>query len=464
MIANPWEQTLSALELELDPAIISTWFKKTNLYETSEDKLIIACTDAYSKNVIQSRYSDKIKTILQELYKKKMDIDFIVQPEKISEPISGPLFDEPPEIKQHPVSNTNPYDPPTHLAISPMHNALNDAFTLENYIVGVNNRVVHAAAMSVVENPGMIYNPLFIYGTTGVGKTHLLHAIGNEIQKRNPNFRVLYSSTEEFVNDLITHIRQRKEMKNFRDKYRQCDVLLIDDVQFLAKKDSSQEEFYHTFNALYQVNKQIVIASDREPSQITQLADRLVSRFRGGLMVQVSPPDYETRLAIIETKSLEQKLNLSPNLIEYIAQQPTENIREIHGMILKLKSFAISHNQVLNLATVRSILNPNGETKVQRRRITPEVIIDTVTKYFETSLKDLCGKRRTKDIVIPRQMTMFLLRNELGLNLTDIGELLGGRDHTTVIHGYNKIKNSIEKENNLILRSHLRALRQELFA
>jgi chromosomal replication initiator protein len=463
MTANPWQQTLTALELELDPAVISTWFSKTTLYETSEDRLVIACTDSYSKNVIQSRYADKIQQILQSLYSKKMTVDFIVKPNKIEETVTGPLFDDPPNRAPQQSSNTL-QDQSHMLSMEYISTALNKAYTLDNYVVGVNNRVVHAAALSVVDTPGQIYNPLFIYGSTGVGKTHLLHAIGNAIKARNPNFKITYTSTEEFVNDLITHIRQRKEMRNFRDTYRQCNVLLIDDIQFLSGKESSQEEFYHTFNALHQSGNQLVIASDREPSQIDKLTDRLVSRFRGGLMAQINPPDFETRLAIISSKAQEYHLPLSPPVMEFIAQQSSQNIRELHGSILKIKSFHITHNQPINLATVRSILDPNDELKAKPKRITPELILEAVTKYFETSLKDLVGKRRTKEIVIPRQMTMFLLRNELGMNLEEIGRILGGRDHTTILHGCERVKSSIEVDNNLILRSHLRSLRQELYS
>lgn len=457
---NVWKQTLAALELDLDPAVISTWFKNTQLFETSEDKIIVACSDSYSKNVIQGRYGEKIAGIVAQLRQKKTPIEFIVKPARMAQPVTGPLFDEAPSVEGLMQSSTNAINIPAGgLAVN---NHLNNAYTLDNFVVGVSNRVVHAAATSVIENPGGIYNPLFIYGPTGVGKTHLLHAIGNSIKNRNPAFRILYVTTEQFVNDLIEHIRMKKDMQQFRKKYRTTDVLLIDDIQFLSGKESSQEEFYHTFNELYQLRKQIVIASDREPALINSLADRLISRFKGGLMTNINPPDYETRLAIVTSKAAENNMLIAGPIADYIAQRSIENIREIQGILLQIKSYAMSKNQPINLALVRTILADEDEPQ-RRRRITPEVILETVTTYFDTSIKDLCGKRRNKEIVIPRQLTMFLLRNELGLNLEAIGEILGGRDHTTVMHGCDRIKDRIEKDDDLVLRSHLHSLRQELY-
>lgn len=442
--------------------MISTWFKNTYLYETSEDKVIIACADAYSKNVIEQRYAEKIKGIIKGLRGKQLDVGFLVKAGRIAETMRGPLFDDLPG-HQAPTEQSHSSPPPQTQPRSSFQQ-LNPSFTLDTFVVGVSNRVVHAATTAVVESPGQLYNPLFIYGQTGVGKTHLLHAVGNALIRRHPNFRIIYTSTEQFVNDMVEHIRQKKDMQHFRLKYRSCNALLIDDIQFLSGKESSQEEFYHTFNEITQGGGQIIIASDREPSQIAGLTDRLVSRFRGGLMTMVSPPDYETRLAIITSKAREHNLTLSPSIIEYIAEQSIQNIREIQGIILQIKSLEVTRTDPINLAAVRSIIDPTYANRKITRRITPEVIIDAITSYFSLSIKDLCGKRRSRDVVIPRQLAMFLMRNELGMNLVEIGSILGGRDHTTIIHGCEQVKHQIEELENSVLRSHLNSLRQEIYA
>lgn len=463
-----WKQVLAMLEIELDPAIVSTWFKNTQLYETSENKIIIACGDSYGRNIIQKRYSEAIETILTDLYDRKMRVEFIVKPQKIQETITGPLFDEAPEP-----TTTNHNQPPSQShntgfdspdsTTQPKPTAIKRTYTLDNYVVGVSNRVVHAAAMSVIETPGVIYNPLFIYGNTGVGKTHIMHAIGNAIHEHNPHFRILYTTSEQFVNDLIDHIRQKKQMSQFRDKYRTTDVLLIDDIQFIAGKEASEEEFYHTFNELYNAEHQVVLASDREPDQIEGLADRLMSRFQGGLMVKIDPPDYETRLAIVQTKAIELDMDLTPPIIDYLAEHTGQNVREIQGYMLQLKSYALSQQTPINLAMARSILEPKQDLE-PRRKITPEYILELVTETFDTSIKDLCGKKRKKEIVVPRQLAMFLLRNELGMNLTEIGEILGGRDHTTIMHGCEKVKTLIEQKQNPLLSTHLSSIRQTLYS
>ncbi len=460
-IGNLWKQTLGALEIDLDPAVIATWFKNTHIYETTENKIIIACPDSYSRNIIENRYAEKIRLIISAITGQKIVVEFIVKPQKIQQTLTGPLFDEAP--KNNLISNQS-------LQSTPIANPetsgykLNSSYTLDKFIVGISNRVVHAAAVSVVESPGQLYNPLFIYGPSGVGKTHLLHAIGNAVREKNPDIKIVYTSTEQFVNDMIMHIRQKKDMQAFRNKYRASQLLLIDDIQFLSGKESSQEEFYHTFNELYQLNNQIVIASDREPSQLLGVTDRLISRFKGGLMAMISPPDYETRLAIVYTRANELGLNLNDPICQYIAERAIQNIREIYGLMLQIKSYTVTHNDPLTLHLVKSIINPNGEPAIVRRKITPELIFDLVTNHFNTNMKELCGKKRTQEIVTPRQLTMFLLRNELGMNLKEIGNILGGRDHTTVMHGCEQVKTDIESNINILLKNQLATIRQELYS
>jgi len=460
-VGNLWKQTLGALEIDLDPAVIATWFKNTHIYETTENKIIIACPDSYSRNIIENRYAEKIRLIISAVTGQKIVIEFIVKPQKIQQTMTGPLFDEAPQNN----SRSNPNAQPTSITNQETSGyKLNTSYTLDKFIVGISNRVVHAAAVSVVESPGQLYNPLFIYGPSGVGKTHLLHAIGNAVKEKNPDLKIVYTSTEQFVNDMIMHIRQKKDMQAFRNKYRASQLLLIDDIQFLSGKESSQEEFYHTFNELYQLNNQIVIASDREPSQLSGVADRLISRFKGGLMTMISPPDYETRLAIVYTRANELGLILNDSICQYIAERAIQNIREIYGLMLQIKSYTVTHNDPLTLHLIKSIINPGGEPAVVRRKITPELIFDLVTNHFNTNMKELCGKKRTQEIVTPRQLTMFLLRNELGMNLKEIGNILGGRDHTTVMHGCERVKSDIESNLNVLLKNQLATIRQELYS
>lgn len=459
-----WKQALAALEIELDPVIVSTWFRNTSLYETSENKVIIACTDAYSKSIIQKRYKDQILSVLKQIVGPMVEVEFILRPVKISGiPLSGPLFDEvptSPHVVSEPLPNgVEPMSAPTH-RIKPQ---LNISYTLDNFVVGVNNRVVHAAATAVIENPGHIYNPLLIYGTTGVGKTHLLHAIGNELIKRHPHFSITYAPSETFVNDLVSYITHKRPMQELRKKYRQSDVLLVDDIQFLAGKEASLEEFYHTFNELYQTHSQIVLVSDRDPTEIKDIPDRLISRFQGGLMVMINPPDFETRVAIAKQKSQDLGLTLSDPVLQFIAEQATANVREIHGMVHHIQSFQTYQNGPINVAILRSLMGNLEETTKPKRKITPDLILELVTKQFDTSIKDLCGKRRKRDIVIPRQITMFLLRNELGLNLEEIGDILGGRDHTTIIHGCDRIKTLTENNGQPVIASYISSIRQELY-
>lgn len=470
---NFWEKVLATLEIELDHSVVATWLTNTSLYETDEGQLTIACHDAYATSIIENRYTDLIKEVITEITGEKFKLKFIARPEKSGEKASGPLFDNPPEESRpqglgnrnkktgtgEEISQTSPYSQ------VPNPSNLNQNYTFDNFVVGNSNRVSHAAAMSVVDNPGQVYNPLLIYGGTGVGKTHLLHAIGNDLLKKNPQANVRYLTSENFTNNFIQTIRQNKDMEEFRQTYRQLDALLMDDVQFIGSKEATQEEFYHTFNALHQSSRQIVLASDRDPQEIEELADRLVSRLRGGLMVNMSMPDYETRVAIITTKSAKLNMAMDRQMIEFVADLTPDNVREIEGTLLKIKSAALGQDEPTTLGLIKSVLQDKQPAKSGNitQKITPEMIIKLVNSNFETTTKDLCGRRRKKEIVIPRQMAMFLLRNEIGMNYEDIGDMLGGRDHTTIMHGCDKITREIDETKNTYLKSQLRLIREELY-
>lgn len=466
---NLWQEILEELKTTW-PQVFSTWLNQTYSLEATKEKLVIACPQQYYKDFILSRYKEKLEKILQGKIANPPQLEFVVKKD-ISNRVSGPLFDELP-LRSNLIT-------PIASILSPLDNRnrakdgqplvetkqpevnLNRNYSFDNFVVGNTNRVAQAAALAVAEKPGLAYNPLFIYGATGMGKTHLLHAIGNELTRNFPNFKILYFTSERFLNDFVSFLRQKKDMTAFRKIYRGNDVILVDDIQFLGGKEGIQEEFYHSFNELFSAGKQIVLASDRLPQDIENLAERLTSRFRGGLMVNISPPDFETRLAIVMSKSLDLHLDLDREMENFIAEEVPKSIREVEGILLKIKSESLSQDKPVTINLLKELLR--GEKKIEKqKKLTPELILNLVTETFETSIKELCGRRRKKEVVTPRQVAMFLLRDEIGLNFTDIGEILGGRDHTTVMHGCDKIKQELNSGNSY-LRSSVRTIRRELY-
>lgn len=465
---NLWQEILDELKTTW-PSAFSTWLNQTFSLQETKEKIVVACPQQYYKDFILSRYKQTLEKILKEKLGKVPQLEFVVKQE-ISEKLSGPLFDELPSAKggfNSTTSLTSQSDQSDSLSIQTNQidkqptTSLNKNYTFDNFIVGNTNRVAQAAALAVSEKPGLTYNPLFIYGTTGMGKTHLLHAIGNNLSRNFPQFKVLYFTSERFLNDFVFWLRQKKDMGSFRKIYRGNDAILVDDVQFLGGKEGIQQEFYHAFNELFSAGKQIVLASDRLPQDIEDLAERLTSRFRGGLMVNISQPDFETRLAIVSAKTSDLHLDLTSEMQNFIAEEVSQNIREVEGALLKIKSESLAEDKPVTMSFLKELLV--GEKKIVRqKKLTPELLLNLITEIFETSIKDLCGRRRKKEIVIPRQVAMFLLRNEIGLNFSDIGEILGGRDHTTVMHGCDSIKEKLDSGDSY-LRSSVRTIRRELY-
>jgi chromosomal replication initiator protein len=337
---------------------------------------------------------------------------------------------------------------------------LNPRYIFADYVEGNNNRMAVAAARHVAENPGHSYNPLFIYGNVGLGKTHILHAIGHEALRIRPYLNVLYVSSEKFTNDLINAIRERS-MEEFRNRYRTIDILLIDDIQFIAGKDSTQEEFFHTFNALHDANKQIVISSDRPPKAMLILEDRLRSRFEGGLISDIQPPDYETRLAILKNKARNKAIAIPGDVLEFIGQQIQSNIRELEGALTRVVAFAIHNRTNLTVELARQALN-EVMYNTRKKLLTPGRVVEMVSQFFNTDIKELRGRSRSQDIVLPRQIAMYIIREETDTSLVEIGQELGGRDHTTVMHAINKIEN--EMETNPQLRQQVTTIIQLLYS
>jgi len=457
-----WRSVIDEVDVRMDSAPIKAWLAHTEGMHFEQGVLTVGCKHTYTRDFLRKNSESLLEEILANITKKEVKIVWeIVAPPVIND-LDVPLFE------QQQITQAAPRGVSLQERISQSFSLerLNSSYTLERYVVGSSNRVAYAAAQAVIENPGLSYNPLFIYGGTGVGKTHLMHSIGNGLKDKYSDMRVIYFTTEQFLNDFVEFLVQKKKMMEFRNRYRSADCILVDDIQFLGGKEGIQEEFYHTFNHLYQSGKQIILASDTLPDDISNLADRLASRFKGGLMVDINPPDYETRFAIIQAKAQELGMVMATRAVETIADIMQGNIREIEGTLLKIKSELVAQDlQEVDMQLIEQLL---GERQViqkeqeARKKLTPELILGMVMETYGVNMKDLCGKRRKKEIVIPRQLAMFMLRDELGMNYMDIGRLLGGRDHTTVMHGFEQIKTRIEKGDKA-LQSTVTTLRKELY-
>lgn len=457
-----WRSVIDEVDVRMDSAPIKAWLAHTEGVKFEQDVLTVGCKHTYTRDFLRKNSESLLKEILAHVTKKDIDITWEILAPTVASELDVPLFEQEQTVRASARGAT------LQERISQSFNLerLNTTYTLERYVVGSSNRVAYAAAQAVIENPGMSYNPLFIYGGTGVGKTHLMHSIGNGLRDKYSDMRVIYFTTEQFLNDFVEFLVQKKKMMEFRNRYRSADCILVDDVQFLGGKEGIQEEFYHTFNHLYQSGKQIILASDTLPDDIANLAERLSSRFKGGLMVDINSPDYETRFAIIQAKAQELGMVMATRAIEAIADIIQSNIREIEGTLLKIKSELVAQDiQEVDLQLIQQLLGERQTLQKEqeaRKRLSPELILGMVMDTYGVTMKDLCGKRRKKEIVVPRQLAMFMLRDELGMNYMDIGRLLGGRDHTTVMHGFEQVRIRIE-QGDKALQSTLTTLRKELY-
>jgi len=422
-----WQATIGQLQMELSKASFDTWVKNTQLISFEDDSATFAlgAGNAYACDWLDSRLKSTVVNKLSGMMARPVAVEFKVwsapQVEMAEETVTAAR-------KPQPVEKDS-YD--THL---------NARYRFDNFVVGSANRLAHAACQAVAENPARAYNPLFIYSGVGLGKTHMLHAIGNAVLQQGK--QVLYVSSEEFTNDLVYAIRT-KTTAAFREKYRQVDVLLIDDIQFIAGKDSTQEEFFHTFNALYGQDKQIVMTSDRSPKAMSTLEERLRSRFEWGLTVDMQAPDYETRLAILHSKAEKLDVQVPEAVIERIAALIQTNVRELEGAWNRVLAFSQLSGQDLTLSLTERALS---DFLPQPSSITPEYVLETVSEFFNISINSLTGRSRARDIAFPRQVAMYLLRELGGVSLPRIGEELGGRDHTTVMYACDKVAELIESD------------------
>ncbi|MCL4384533.1 chromosomal replication initiator protein DnaA [Patescibacteria group bacterium] len=433
-----WKNVKEELRICMAPAVFQTFAAKTELLILQEDKATIGCPNAYMVDINHKRYYQLFQAALDHQTQHRNTLEFIIQePLRVDtdpKPI-GPLFSPP------------PYETKAGLPAEAGAKAgLHPKYTFENLIVGNSNNFAYAAAQGIVKNPGLSYNPFFIWGGVGVGKTHLMQAIGHELLKNNPALKVKYFPAETFGNELIAALRG-KTISQFKEKYRNLDCFLVDDIQFIAGKEYIQEEFFHTFNALHLAGKQVVLTSDRKPSEIDHLEDRLVSRFMGGLTVDIQPPDYEMRVAIIKQKAEEQRISLQDEAVHYLAENIVSNIRDIQGRLQQLIVQAqAGHLENLTLEFVQGVLAPNSVSPaytLSNNNLTPRHIISVCAKHFNIKTGELCGNSRKKELVTARHITAYLLLNEINLPLEEVGRLLGGRDHTSIMHARDKISTTL---------------------
>lgn len=438
-IKEKWEEILLHIkeEHELSDVSFKTWLLPTEVYSMKGDTVQILVPDIHFLGYMQKKYGFLITVAIAEITGIECSVDFITKEqikEAPAEVSDNQLLSRSSDVDQQVIQNAN----------------LNPRYTFDTFVVGANNNLAHAASLAVAESPGEIYNPLFIYGGVGLGKTHLMHSIGHFILKNNPKAKILYVTSEKFTNELIDAIRNKNNISTteFREKYRNNDVLLIDDIQFIIGKESTQEEFFHTFNALYEAKKQIIISSDRPPREIETLEDRLRSRFEWGLTVDIQPPDYETRMAILRKKEELEGYNIDNEIIKYIATNVKSNIRELEGALTKIVASSKLNNKEINLElaeeALKDLISPNAA-----REVTPQLIINVVSEHFGITPLDLIGQKRSKELVFPRQIVMYLCGDMTSESLQNIGKALGGRDHTTIIHGTKKIASELKTDENL---------------
>lgn len=435
--AQAWQAALGQLQLEMPKSAFDTWVRDAEYISYEDGTFIIGVKNAYARDWLEGRLTSIVERLLAGPMNRSVEVRFIVW-QDVHEPTVQ-------EVIKQPVENAG----------NGVQTKLNARYNFESFVVGPSNRLAHAACMAVAEKPAQAYNPLFIYGGVGLGKTHILQAVGNRCLDNG--LQVLYVSSEEFTNDLINAIRTHTTQA-FREKYRRIDILLIDDIQFIAGKESTQEEFFHTFNTLHGQDKQIVISSDRPPKAMLTLEDRLRSRFEWGLTADIQPPDYETRFAILRSKADRMNYSVSEDILEIIARRFQSNIRELEGALTRLVAYADLRSMPMTPEMVNAAL---ADLLPQRSTIDPQDIISTVASFYHIPVEKMAGRDRTRKIALPRQIAMYLLREEAHISLPQIGEVLGGRDHTTIMYGCDKVADLMETDDKL--RRQLIDIREKIF-
>jgi chromosomal replication initiator protein len=443
-----WQAALGQFQLEMNKATFDTWVRDARFLSYDNGVFTIGVANGHARDWLEDRLTGLARKILTGIWGQPVEVKFEVGKPELSDELEAAEEDE---LVPSPAGEGAVIALPPR----PTGNNLNPRYTFSSFVVGNSNRLAHAASLAVADNPAQAYNPLFLYGGVGLGKTHLLHAIGNQCIENGS--MVLYVTSEDFTNDLINSIRSHTT-DAFREKYRRIDVLLIDDVQFIAGKESTQEEFFHTFNALHGQDKQLVISSDRPPKALVTLEERLRSRFEWGLTADIQPPDLETRLAILRSKSERLGRHIPPELLEIIARRVQSNIRELEGALIRVLALSDLSGTPIGPELVESALT---DMLPKNRRIAPAAIIDAVAVQFGIEREKLLGRERSKDVVLPRQVAMYLIREETNASLPEIGNAMGGRDHTTVMYGCDKINDLMEQDDKL--RRQIMFIRQQLY-
>lgn len=445
-----WQLFLGEIELSVSRASYVTWFKNTRLLTHEGENVIVGVPNIFAKQQLESKFNDLLLGVVRRSGYEVSAITYKIH--------SGPV-----PKKKIPRNNAGSAqfvttDLPTPTTRKDTHSrGLNDRYLFSNFIVGSGNELAYAACQAIVQHPGIKYNPLFVYGGVGLGKTHLLQAVGNAILAKSPEAKVVYISSETFVNEFLESIRYKK--KGFADRYRAVDVLIVDDMQFIAGKEKTQEEFFHTFNALHQANKQIIISSDKPPKSIPTLTERLRSRFEWGMTVDIQPPDFETRCAILQTKAASHEFEIPQETIEYLATHVQTNIRELEGALNQLIAYCEMRGLEPDTETAIGLLS---NARIRPKHLSTRAVIERTAKHFQIEIDDILGPKRDKDIVVPRQIAMYLLRSELHLSFPKIAHELGRKDHTTAIHSVDKIEKALRLD--AIVRDSVNAIKERLYA
>jgi chromosomal replication initiator protein len=452
-----WQAVLGELEVTVSRANFSTWFRHTSILSQEDGKVTIAVPNMITRNWLQSKFHNDIVATLSKMNGSITAVEYkISNIPSTALPMSKPSMGK--RADSNNIAKTAQSSLPITQAVSNNTN-LNPRYTFTNFVVGSSNELAYAASMAVAKNPGTKYNPLYLYGGVGLGKTHLMQAVGNEITKQDPSKRIEYITSESFTNEFINAI-QKKKNSAFTDKYRNVDILIIDDMQFLAGKEKTQDEFFHTFNALHQANKQIIIASDKPPQLLVQLEDRLRSRFAMGMVADIQPPDLETRSAILQAKASSEGIILPLEVVDLLARQAPQNIRELEGALTQLIAYCEVRGLEPNITLASQLLKGQAATRPKLRPLSPKAVIEKVANYFDLQTADIIGSKRDKEIVVPRQITMYLMRHEMNLSFPKIAAAVGGRDHTTAMHSVTKIEKQLETDDNL--RGDIQAIQEHL--
>lgn len=447
-----WQSVLGEIELSVSHANFKTWFRDTELLSYDNGTATIGVVNVFAKSQLEKRFDTQIREILKKNNPDIKDVNYKVKNTKkkiTSRETTASLRDRANELISH---------APVNAKTPTANTTLNPRYTFDNFVVGSCNDLAYTACQAAAANPGAKYNPLFIYGGVGLGKTHLIQAVGNAIIKRDPKMKVAYVSSETFMKEFLDSIRFK--IAGFSDKYRNVDVLIVDDMQFIAGKEKTQEEFFHTFNALHQANKQIIISSDKPPRSIPTLTERLRSRFEWGMAIDIQMPDFETRCVIIETKASMSGVTLERQTVEYLAQNIKTNVRELEGALNQLLAYSEMRGTTPDTATAEGLLGNVRSTRPQH--LTAKQIIDKTARHFQIDSKEMCSSRRDKYIATPRQIAMYLLRSELHMSFPRIAQELGRKDHTTAIHSVNKIEKAIKLD--LTIREQVAEIREKLYA